>query len=120
VRFFLDHDVPVSVGRMLRRKGHFCWTAADAGLAAEGQDDNLTIYAAEHDAVLVTLDRRFIQRRRMYPIERHIRLRCLEPEAAEVLAEHLGGVLEYLQRDHVTITVSRAEVKAFSDWGERS
>jgi hypothetical protein len=37
VRFFLDHDVPASVGKMLRGEGHDCWTAAQAGLAAEAR-----------------------------------------------------------------------------------
>jgi predicted nuclease of predicted toxin-antitoxin system len=89
MRFFLDNDVPVSVGRMLRRHGHVSWTASEAGLANEGQDDNLTIYAADHRAVLVTLDREFIRRRQANPIGQHIRLRCLEPEAADVLASRL-------------------------------
>jgi predicted nuclease of predicted toxin-antitoxin system len=116
VRFFLDNDVPVSVRTMLIAKGHECWTAAQAGLAAEGQDDNLTVYAARRDAVLVTLDRQFIQRRRANPIGRHIRLRCAEPEAAACLANCLDEVLEFLARDHVTVTVSREGTKADSAW----
>lgn len=116
MRFFLDHNVPASVGMTLRHLGHDCWTAAQAGLAAEGQDDNLTVYAAEHDAVLVTLDRRFMQRRRANPIGRHIRLHCTEPEAAACIALHLAEVLPLLERDHVIITVSRDAVKADSEW----
>jgi predicted nuclease of predicted toxin-antitoxin system len=116
VRFFLDNDVPASVGTMLRRQGHDCWTAAEAGLAAEGQDDNLTVYAAGRGAVLVTLDRQFIQRRRANSIERQVRLRCAEPDAAAVLAVHISEVLDYLERDHVTVTVSVHGVKADSDW----
>jgi predicted nuclease of predicted toxin-antitoxin system len=116
VRFFLDHNVPASVGTMLRRQGHDCWTAAHAGLAAEGQDDNLTVYAAERSAVLVTLDRRFMQRRQANPIGRHLRLHCAEPEAAACLAGHLAQVLALLERDHVTITISPNAVKADSDW----
>lgn len=116
MRFFLDNDVPVSVGRMLRRHGHDWWSAGDAGLADEGQDDNLTVYAAEHEAILVTLDREFSQRRRANAIGWHVRLRCPEPDAAKVLAGHLKEVLEYLERDHVTVTVSREGVKADSDW----
>ena len=116
MRFFLDNDVPVSVGTMLRRQGHECWTAAEAGLAAEGQDDNLTVYVAKQDAILVTLDQQFMRRRRANPIGRHIRLRCTEPKAAACLAEHLPDVLEFLERDHVTITVSHNGVKADSGW----
>ena len=116
VRFFLDHDVPVSVRAMLLSRGHACWTAAQAGLAAEGEDDKLTVYAAARHAVLVTLDRQFSQRRRKNPIGQHIRLRCAEPEAAQVLETHLSKVLEYLERDHVTLTVSQHGVTAESDW----
>jgi predicted nuclease of predicted toxin-antitoxin system len=117
VRFFLDNDVPVSVARMLRQRGHACWTAGDAGLAAEGQDDNLSVYADERDAVLVTMDGEFTLRRRRNPIGRHIRLRCPEPEAAELLASRLQDVLSYLERDHVTLIVSKEqEIKADSAW----
>jgi predicted nuclease of predicted toxin-antitoxin system len=117
VRFFLDNDVPVSVGAMLRRNGHVCWTANDAGLADEGEDDNLTVYAAKRQAVLVSLDVQFMRRRRANAIGRHVRLGCAEPEAATILASHLKEVLDYLERDHVTVTVSRDAVKADSDWG---
>jgi len=82
----------------------------------EAEDDNLTVYAAKQQAVLVTLDVQFMQRRRANAIERHVRLRCPEPEAAKVLAGHLKEVLECLERDHVTVTVSRDRVKADSDW----
>ena len=113
MRFFLDNDVPVSVATVLRRNGHICWTANEAGLADEAEDDNLTVYADKRQAVLVSLDVQFMQRRRANAIERHVRLRCTEPEpeAAAVLAGHLKEVLEYLERDHVTVTVSRQGVQ---------
>jgi predicted nuclease of predicted toxin-antitoxin system len=109
-RFFLDHDVPASVGRMLRGEGHECWTASEAGLATEGQDDNLTVYAHTKEAVLVTMDKEFSLRRRTNSIGRHIWLRCPEPEAATVLRSWLGKVLPYLERDNVTVTVPNAGI----------
>jgi predicted nuclease of predicted toxin-antitoxin system len=116
VRFFLDNDVPISVGRMMREHGHRCWTAAEAGLAAEGQDDNLTVYAAEQGAVLVISDREFSQRRKKNPIGRHIWLHCLEPDAAAVLAAHLADVDELLRGSDVMVTVTRHGVKAAFKW----
>jgi predicted nuclease of predicted toxin-antitoxin system len=101
---------------MLRQNGHDCWTADDAGLANEGQDDNLTVYASKQRAVLITLDREFSRRRQANAIGRHVRLRCTEPEAADVLASHLEKILEYLERDHVTVTVSREGIRADSGW----
>ena len=95
MRFFLDNDVPVSVATVLRRNGHICWTENEAGLADEAEDDNLTVYADKRQAVLVSLDVQFMQRRRANAIERHVRTRCTEPEAAAVLAGHLKEVLEY-------------------------
>ena len=65
---------------------------------------------------MVTMDREFSERRRKNPIGRHIRLRCHEPEAASILRNHLAEVLEYLKRDHVTLTVSKHGVKADSEW----
>jgi predicted nuclease of predicted toxin-antitoxin system len=116
VRFFLDNMVPVNVRKMLRARGHQCWTAGEAGLADEPQDDSLSVYAARRGAVLVTLDREFSQRRRKSPIGHHIWLRCLEPEAAAVLDAHLAEVLSLLHRTDVTIIVSKQGVKAASKW----
>ena len=116
MRFFLDQDVPVSVRRMLVSEGHQCWTANEAGLAAEPQDDSLTVYADDKDAVLVTLDREFSERRRKNTIGRHIWLRCREHEAAEILRSHLTEVLQYLRRPDVVIVVSRDSVRADSSW----
>lgn len=115
MRFILDNDVPVSVRTMLIREHHEVWSAYEAGLA-DAEDDDLTVYAARRDAVLVSLDVQFMQRRSTNAIGRHVRLRCSEPEAAEVLRGHLKEVLEYLDREHVTVTVSRDKVKADSDW----
>jgi predicted nuclease of predicted toxin-antitoxin system len=53
VRFLLDNDIDAAVAPMLRRHGHECWTARDAGLAA-APDDALTIWATSHDAALVS------------------------------------------------------------------
>ena len=114
MRFFLDHNVPVSVRRMLSEEGHDCWTASEAGLATEGQDDNLSVYADTRRAVLVTFDREFSRRRRDSPIGRHVWLRCGPPIAAAVLRAHLAEVLELLHREHVTIEVSEAGVRATS------
>lgn len=115
-RFFLDHDVPASVARVLHAEGYECWTASEAGLATEGQDDNLTVYADEKNAVLVTMDREFSLRRRTNSIGRHIWLRCPEPDAAALLRSKLGQVLPYLERDNVTITVSERGIRLHSGW----
>jgi predicted nuclease of predicted toxin-antitoxin system len=54
-RFVCDHDVDVAVAMMLRKAGYEAWTAADAGLYRAG-DDDLTVYADNKDAVLISHD----------------------------------------------------------------
>jgi predicted nuclease of predicted toxin-antitoxin system len=115
VRFVLDNDVPVSVRTMLIREGHDAWSADEAGLA-DAADDDLTVYAARRSAALISLDVQFMQRRSANAIGRHVRLRCSEPESAAVLRGHLKEVLEYLEREHVTVAVSQGGVKAESRW----
>lgn len=74
------------------------------------------MYADEKNAVLVTMDREFSQRRRKRSIGRHIWLRCLEPEAADVLRSKLADVLARLEIANVTITLSADQVRAESAW----
>lgn len=100
---------------MLTREGHDAWSAYQAGLGV-AEDDDLTVYAVRRDAALISLDVQFMQRRRASAIGRHVRLRCSEPEAAGVLRGRLKEVLEYLEREHVTVTVSRDMIMADSDW----
>ncbi|HUC26357.1 MAG TPA: DUF5615 family PIN-like protein [Streptosporangiaceae bacterium] len=114
MRFFLDQNIPVSVRAMLQEESHECWTAAEAGLASEGEDDNLSVYADAKHAVLVTFDREFSQRRMKNPIGRHVWLRCPAPKAAVVLRAHLDEALAVLHRDHVAILVTEERVQAWS------
>lgn len=100
---------------MLTHEGHDAWPVYEAGLS-RAEDDDLSVYAERQGAVLVSLDVEFMNRRRVNAIGRHVRLRCAEPEAAAVLRAHLKEILEYLEREHVTVTVSRDKVKADSRW----
>lgn len=116
VRFLLDHDVDVEVGRALRAAGHEAWTAADAGLN-EVRDDVLTVYAHEKKAVLVTHDREFSQRRRRNVVGRHLWLRCNEWDAAVLLVGHLADILSVLQaREDVFVVVSKAGLEVAMGW----
>jgi len=81
---------------MLRHRGHECWTAGSAGLA-RAKDDELTVWAVEHQAVLVSTDTEFSQRRMRNSIGHHVWLRCNDWEASEVLANQLDNVLNLLE-----------------------
>lgn len=116
MRFLLDHDVDAAVGRMLRHRGHECWTAGSAGLA-RAKDDELSVWAVEHQAVLVSTDVEFSQRRMQNAIGRHVWLRCNDWEASEILANQLDNVMSLLEaRSDITIRVSKDSLSDSSKW----
>lgn len=116
MRFLLDHDVDAAVGRMLRRRGHECLTASQVGLAA-AIDDALTVWAAEHRAVVVSTDREFSRRRMQNAIGHHVWLRCLDWEAATVLEAHLVEVITRIEaRSDLTVRVSVDGLTDSSAW----
>ncbi len=101
---------------MLRQRGHQCWTAGSAGLA-RAKDDELTVWAAEHQAAVVSTDGEFSQRRMQNAIGWHVWLRCSDWEASEILAEHLDEVLAVLEaRSDLTVRVSREGLSDSSKW----
>ena len=101
---------------MLRQSGHQCWTAGSAGLA-RAKDDELTVWAAEHEAVVVSTDGEFGQRRIRNAIGRHVWLKCSAWEASQVLAEHLDEVLTLLEaRSDLTVRVSKEGLNDSSKW----
>lgn len=97
MRFFCDNDVANSAVKALRALGHEVWTAAAAGLA-DAPDDDLTVYAADRSAVLVTHDREFSQRRRRNVVGRHLWVQCREMDAADLLTKSLPEFSAQLER----------------------
>jgi len=101
---------------MLRRNGHECLTASQVGLAA-ATDDALTVWASEHEAVVVSTDREFSRRRMKNAIGHHVWLRCLDWEANAVLEAHLAEVVDPLEaRSDLTIRVSVDGLTDSSAW----
>jgi len=97
LRFVLDNDVAVTVRRVLFDAGHECWTAAEANLD-DAPDDALAVYADERGATLISHDADFARRRRRNTVGQHLWLRCTEPHAPAVVAEHLPEVVDVLVR----------------------
>jgi predicted nuclease of predicted toxin-antitoxin system len=116
VRFLLDNDIDAAVGQMLRQRGHECWTARQAGLATAA-DDALTVWATSHNAILVSTDREFGQRRMRNAVGHHLWLRCPDWEARDVLSAHLDEVTIRLEaRSDLTIRVAKDSLADSSDW----
>lgn len=118
MRFVLDQDVATQVGACLRKLGHDAWAADDAGLS-EASDDDLTVYAQDKSAVLITHDVEFSKKRRKNVIGRHIFLRCDEWKAAELLTRDLPKIEQLLERYadlYVRLSFSEEPQHAFS-WG---
>jgi predicted nuclease of predicted toxin-antitoxin system len=116
MRFILDHDVDVAVGAMLRRNRHECWTAVDAGLQQD-RDDDLTVYACGKRAVLVTHDREFSARRRRNAIGHHLWLDVDEWEAASLLEARLDEVCKWFERfADLTLRLTRGGLYPSRGW----
>lgn len=116
MRFLLDNDIDAAVGQMLRQRGHECWTARQAGLATAA-DDALTVWATSHNAILVSTDREFGQRRMRNAVGHHLWLRCPDWEARDVLSAHLDQVTIRLQaRSDLTIRIAKDSLADSSDW----
>jgi predicted nuclease of predicted toxin-antitoxin system len=116
LRFFCDHDVDAEVAGRLRELGHNAWTAAEAGLN-RARDDELTVYADDKQAALLTHDREFSRRRRRNVVGWHIQLRCDGWDAADLLEKHLPAILDMLgSSDDLFIVVSHAGIQASRAW----
>lgn len=98
MRFVLDQDVDVATRAWLVQQGNEAWTAAQAGMPL-ATDDDLTVYATDQNAVLVTHDREFSQRRRRNVVGRHIWLQCDEWDAVELLERDWSAVFTALERE---------------------
>jgi predicted nuclease of predicted toxin-antitoxin system len=87
IRFFIDQNVPDSVGIALRNRGHNVTLLREV-MPQESPDPLVATTALLNRAVLVTFDRDFDQKRAEMQIgHRHNRLsriilKCREPEAA--------------------------------------
>jgi predicted nuclease of predicted toxin-antitoxin system len=92
LRFVCDHDVDAAVAATLRRLGQDAWTAANAGLSAVS-DDELTVYADNQSAALLTYDVEFSRRRERNVIGKHVWLRCSEMEAAGLIEGRIGSAV---------------------------
>lgn len=114
MRFVLDNDTDAALVGLLVREGHDAWTAAAAGLAGvdAAADDEVSVYADERDAIVITHDREFTARRRRNTFGRHVFLRCEQPDAYEIVDAYLDELIEQLgRRDVGVVTVSREGVK---------
>lgn len=114
MRFVLDNDVDASVRRVLVSAGHEAWTLDQAGLAGHQStpDDDVSVYADDRDAALITHDREFTKRRRRNTFGWHVWLNAPQPDGRDLVERHLEQVVEILEaRQHIVVEVTWEEVK---------
>jgi predicted nuclease of predicted toxin-antitoxin system len=113
LRFVLDNNVDARVRRVFVDAGHDCWRAAEAGLA-QVVDDEVSVYADNMDAVLVTHDKEFTERRKKNTFGKHVRLTCQEPDACDVLRLQMTELIDVLeQHEELVVEVSSTQVRPF-------
>lgn len=110
MRFVLDYDVDVKVCGVLTRAGHECWRAPEGLL----EDDDISVYADDRGAIVVSHDRDFAYRRQRRTFGQHVRLACRQPDAIAVLEAHLDQLESLLAGHEIGVFVvsrNRIEVK---------
>lgn len=116
MRFVLDQDVDARLVGLLVAHGHEAWTVASAGIP-DASDDDVSVYAAQKLATVITHDVEFSARRRRNPHGRHVQLGCSEPEAIKVLADCLEALVEMLTPfDDLFVYVSKSGISAHHKW----
>lgn len=111
--FLLDNDVDAAVGRVLRQAGYRCVAAARVGLG-DASDDEVSVWADNRSAVVLTHDKEYFQRRTKNTFGRHVRLACVDWEAANVVEKHLAEIVRLAEaREAVVLRVSQDGVKIF-------
>lgn len=85
---------------------------------ARASDDQVSVFADNKDAVCLTHDREMIQRRRRNTFGRHVHLDCREWDAAALLLQNLGAVIELLcSRDAIVVHLTQNGVTPYpSRW----
>lgn len=110
MRFLLDNDVDAGVLGVLMQAGHEAFTAAQVGLAGvdAAKDDFVSVAAQDtYQATVVTHDREFTLRRKRNTFGRHVLLRCSQPDAVEVVADHIDEIVDKASsREDVVVEVS--------------
>lgn len=116
MRFVLDQDVDANLVGVLVKNGHEAWTIGSAGMP-DAADDDVSVYAAKLDAVVVTHDVEFSARRRKNPHGRHVQLACPEPDAVELVASRLNDLVTALEPfDDIFVYLSKGELATHLRW----
>lgn len=116
MRFVLDQDVDAGLVGLFVKHGHEAWTVASAGIP-DAQDDDISVYAGQKDAVVVTHDVEFSARRRRNPHGRHVQLSCPEPDAVEVVAACLPELVSAIEPfADIFVYVSKEGISSHLKW----
>lgn len=116
MRFVLDQDVDANLVGVMASHGHQAWTVASAGMP-DAPDDDISVYAAKMNAVVVTHDDEFSARRRRNPHGRHVQLGCTEPDALEVVSAKLDDLVAALTPfEDVFVYLSKSELAVHLKW----
>jgi predicted nuclease of predicted toxin-antitoxin system len=107
VLFLLDNDVDAAVGRVVRTAGHRCITLAEVGLAA-ATDDEVSVWADDRGAVVLTHDKEYFRRRTKNTFGRHVRLACVDWDAVKLVERMLPDIIDLIgTREAVVLRVSQ-------------
>lgn len=106
VKFLLDENVPLSVLRLLRRKGYTADRPRDLGLS-RATNSQLAEHAIREDSVIITLDEDFLRLRAELLREAKVVFVKLHPRDTEVVVkvvdDNMQGILSELTKRNVVV-----------------
>jgi predicted nuclease of predicted toxin-antitoxin system len=100
LRFVLDEDLDARIVRAIesvQSGSHQCWTVPNAGLNS-ANDDDVSVYAHDRKAVLISHDQALIHRRQISNFGLLIWLKCDEPDGVAIIKKHLPEIIRLLNR----------------------
>lgn len=110
MRFVLDRDVDIRVRRVLTARSHEAWQAPPH----LERDDDISAYADDKNAAVITHDVEFTYRRRRHTFGQHIRLMCEQTDAVKVMELHHDELIELMSKNPTGVFIvsnSRVEFK---------
>jgi predicted nuclease of predicted toxin-antitoxin system len=111
VKFVLDEDVDARLVHVFEDRHHQCWTVPNAGLA-NAVDDDVSVYADNKKAVLITHDKELAHRRQISYFGALVFLKCSEPHACEVVERQFEDIIRLIPKHQaVVILVTPTQVK---------
>ena len=113
VKFLLDENVPLSVLRLLRAKGHEAFRPRELGLE-RAKNSALAQYALDHDMIIITLDEDFLKlsSEKLKDVKVvYVKIHPRKPDVIrQLIEENISEILQKI-KEKQTITLTQQDIE---------